>query len=331
MTVFQVLPNLCDGGAQRVALDLYRGLRDKRDVRLVCLTGEVGPVHRQLIEDRSVVVEGVEALRSLGSSDVVHTHLSAWERVIASRPASLFTGIHVHTIHNEPIRESSRGRVAFRRLYPSGTSLVVLGDEFRVGAERIYPARRVSVIPNGVDAMAPSPEVDVRPTSRALLFVGRLEPQKDPLILIESFRELASKDEGWTLTVVGTGSLIDVVMQAAAGLPVTWLKKSDEVPDLLRAHSALILTSRWEGAPLVVLEAMAHGLPVVATDVGAIRSQLGPFGRGLVPADSSSTVIATAARNLLMDPPSRTDLRRRAAEFFSVDSMVESYLREYER
>jgi glycosyltransferase involved in cell wall biosynthesis len=111
---------------------------------------------------------------------------------------------------------------------------------------------------------------------RLILFVGRLERQKDPLLLIRSFAVAARDDPSLRLVIVGEGGLKDEAAALAASLGVAerthWLgfQPPSAMPGLMNAADMLILTSVFEGMPITVLEALACGLPVVSTMVGEV-------------------------------------------------------------
>jgi len=138
---------------------------------------------------------------------------------------------------------------------------------------------RVRVLGNGVDV--PTARVDALPPWR-VLFVGRLEPQKDLPTLIEAARRVP-ECEVW---IAGTGALRAALEEQARGTTIRFLGEQphERIPELLAAARALVLCSVQEGVPNVVLEALAHGRPVIATPVGAIPELVrdGVHGR-LVP------------------------------------------------
>lgn len=133
---------------------------------------------------------------------------------------------------------------------------------------------RQASIPNGVMIRSRSQSVDTDGPVR-IVFVGRLAPQKDVSMLISAFRSV-SADPPPLLTIVGDGPLRASLEQQAASLQISSRlrfvgeKTNAEVSDLLRESDCLVLPSRWEGFSNAALEAMAHGLPVIATRCGGI-------------------------------------------------------------
>jgi len=138
---------------------------------------------------------------------------------------------------------------------------------------------RVSVIRNGVDGRlfanaspADLGQFSIPPTASTLLFVGRLHVQKGVSDLLEAMWELVDEEKRDVhLLIVGEGPEQEKLQASVRWTPfaerVHWLGHRRDVASLMKASTLLVLPSLWEGMPNVVLEAMAAGLPVVATDV----------------------------------------------------------------
>ena len=131
-----------------------------------------------------------------------------------------------------------------------------------------------------------------------LLTVGRIEPEKNPLLLADVLERLRERDPRWRLTVVGDGPLREAL---AARLRERGLDDSvdlagyvpagEELWRRYRASHAFLHVSLTEGVPQVLVEAQAAGLPVVATDVGGVRDALGKSGL-LVPQEDADAAVA---------------------------------------
>ena len=167
-------------------------------------------------------------------------------------------------------------------------------------------------IPNGVDSVVFSPATaEERKTLRARFglpaervlcaFVGRLTPQKNPELLIEAWSRCSLSQA--TLVIVGDGPLRSRLEQRAGSLPasghVRFTGAITDVAAFVRATDLVVLPSSAEGMSNAMLEAMACGVPVIATDVGGIQEMLGGGGRAgwVVPADAPealATAITTA-------------------------------------
>jgi glycosyltransferase involved in cell wall biosynthesis len=186
--------------------------------------------------------------------------------------------------------------------------------------ERRYRSRSSSVFPMTVslvrlrDIPATPPERDWSGRIE-LLTVGRLEPEKNPLLLVEALARLEARRPGrYSLTWVGSGALESEVRKRASELGVAHnLRLRGHVPfgsdllDLYRRAHAFVHVSLTEGVPQVIIEALACGTPVVATDVGGVAAALDAGKAGiLAPPDDAEELVAGVLR--LTDD---ADLRRR--------------------
>lgn len=151
-----------------------------------------------------------------------------------------------------------------------------------------------------------------------LLSVGRLDPEKNPLLLPEILAGLRAEDRRWRLTVAGDGPLSEAVAARAAELGVTeaielvgHVRNGPALQALYRQSQAFLHVSFTEGLPQVLFEAHAAGLPIVATDVGGVRAGLDGGRTGLLvpPADADAAV--AALRRLRDDRDLREELIER--------------------
>lgn len=170
------------------------------------------------------------------------------------------------------------------------------------------PAGRVEVVPTGV------PDPGVPPLTRLdpprVLFLGRFSPEKGADLLAPIAARLETARRGrFRFYVAGDGPMRSVVEAALAEFPDVRFRgpQDDEgVARFLRGASIAVLPSRAEGLPLVLLEAMGHGLAVVATTVGGIPEALGDAGVLVPPEDT--VALAAAIERLLDDPGERVRL-----------------------
>lgn len=231
-------------------------------------------------------------------------------------------------------------RWADRLMAPLTTvTICVAQAELRAGlAARTCRAQRSVVIPNAVDVLG-APRAALAGEPPRLASVGRLAAPKDPLTLVRALARLPAGS--FTAVVAGDGPLRDAVEAEARalGVAVDLAGARDDVAALLAASDLFVLSSRSEGAPLSVLEAMAAGLPVVACDVGGIREQVVDGGTGLLVPPGDPALLAAAIGRLLGDPQLRRRLgaagRHRGEERFDVAAQrrahVDLYARELAR
>lgn len=147
-----------------------------------------------------------------------------------------------------------------------------------------------------------------------LLTVGRLDPEKNPLLLPEIVRDLADRWPGYSLTVAGDGPLLEAVRRRALELDVAdridlrgYVPNGPQLWELYRASDGFLHVSFTEGLPQVLFEAQSLGLPVVATAVGGVAAALGEGESGLLVPPADAVAAADAVERLRLDP----ELRRR--------------------
>jgi glycosyltransferase involved in cell wall biosynthesis len=284
------------------------------------------------------------ALMRREQPDIVHANsskagvLGRVAAALARVPVRIFT-VHgwAFKAYAEPV--STLYRWADRLMRPLTTVTICVSErELAAGlAAGTCSPRRTVVIPTAVDgAAAPEARHDGRPPR--LVTVGRLAAPKDPVTFV---RALARVREPFAAVVVGDGpdrARVEAEIRAAglAGT-VELAGERRDVDRLLAAADVFVLSSRSEGAPLSVLEAMAAGVPVVASAVGGVPEIVGDAGLLVPPEDPDA--LAAAIDRLLADGPLRCRLgtagRDRVRERFDIAQLrrahLELYARELER
>ena len=213
-----------------------------------------------------------------------------------------------------------------RRLtYLALDAVVALTEESAVWLRRHTSARHVPVIPNPVPYPLPSSAPRLEPPARStegerlLLAVGRLVDQKGFDLLIAAFQKLAARFPRWRLIILGEGPLRDVLMQqiAAAGLTgrVALPGRAGNVGEWYAAADLYVMSSRFEGFPNTLAEAMAHGLPAVSFDCDTgprdiIRHEVD----GLLVPPGDVDALAEALARLMADDALRQRYAARAVE-----------------
>ena len=365
--VFQILPSLAVGGAERLVVHLMEHLNRERFAPVcICLESPLGTHYEARVralgaplyflekgEKMSLgVLRKLDALFRQYRPAVVHTHILglnyAYPLMIRYR-----TPARVYTVHS--LAEKDVGRrtgpivraLAFR--YRVGRVVpVAIAEEVRVTIQRVYGYPDPPLIPNGVptDEYAPDPDTraqwrqahGIEPHATVLTHVGRFAPPKNHALLIEAFAQVRS-DAPLYLLLVGGGELQDAVRAQVAGLGlesrVRFLGIRADVADILRASDVFVLSSRWEGNPLSVMEAMAAGLPVVSTGVGGVPELVREGETGLLVPSEDAGALAQAMQALVDDPVRRQAMgeaaRRHAVAHFDIRHTVRGYEQLYER
>jgi glycosyltransferase involved in cell wall biosynthesis len=192
------------------------------------------------------------------------------------------------------------------------------------------PGDRVTVIPNGVDTDFFQPAPSFHEVPLRALAVARLVPDKDHPTLIRAFQMVAANQLQAELWLVGEGpreaAIRKMVRQAQLEKRVHFLPGQLDLRPLLALASFLVLSSSREAFPNVVLEAMAAGLPVVATRVGGLPEMVAQGETGLLVPPGDPPALAAAMSRVLADADLRRKLgragRMRVEQEFSLEAMV---------
>jgi glycosyltransferase involved in cell wall biosynthesis len=297
LTIAHVLSSFGLGGQERVAVDLAKAQRSAgHQVIAVSLSGSAdGPI-ASAFRHAGVAIETVAkrhrfdvtlpvrlASRLTGwQVDVIHTH-NPHALIYGAPTARLLRAAAVHSKHG--INPDRARRLWLRRTAAKlvDAYVAVTPSLSQVALEnRECAPDKLRVIPNGIDTGIHAPDPSARYRVRAELgipedawlvgTVGRLAPEKDQGLLIDAMQELLG--ERCHLLIAGAGSEMEALRVRAAAAArqqfIHLVGARDDIPTLLAALDLFVLTSRTEGLPLVLLEAMATGLPVLTTAVGGI-------------------------------------------------------------
>ncbi len=253
--------------------------------------------------------------------DVVHSHmvhanlLARVSRLLAPVP------VLVSTAHN--VNEGPRWRErAYRLTEPlcdltTNVSAAAVERYIRVGAAS---ETRIRHIPNGIDLKKFRQNAYKRTRTRAeldlgdrpvLLAVGRFEAAKDHPNMLAALRLVVDERPDALLLLVGQGRLESETRQQAdalgLGAHVRFLGARDDVPAVMNAVDIYLMSSAWEGLPLVLLEAAAVGLPIVATDVGGNSEVVLDGNSGLLTPPGIPRLLADAILRVLTLPAETRD------------------------
>lgn len=203
---------------------------------------------------------------------------------------------------------------------------------------RVTAGAKVQVIPNGVlqPERVPTDPSGSTPTAFTWLAVGRLAPQKNYGALVEGFRQVVAAHPEARLLIAGEGSerpqIEDAVEGLGLGENIRLLGERSDVPELLASSDAFILASGWEGMPNVVMEAMTHGVPTVATPVGGVPELIVDEETGWIAEGTSASALAKAMLKVMSLQVEHREVvaaqgRTTILEKFSIEKMVDAWAR----
>ncbi len=339
------MPTLDAAGTERVVIEHLRRLPRDRFAPELAVLREEGPLRAQVPGDVPVhhvrprgpvrFLARRRALREILDArpfDVVSSHLAYTnvlnlaESVGRSARVPRVTTIHADRrgIDRPPLR--SRSLLFLQRMLSRRASRIVfLCRETADAMARVYGARKgqIAVIPNGVDPQELGALADREPPppwpagGLRLLAAGRLDPQKGFDLLLRAFALARRRGLDASLLILGEGPersalerlRAELDLEAAVGLPG---HAANPYP-AMRHADLFVLSSRFEGFPLVLLEALGLGRAVVAAACPAGPADLLADGAGVLVPPRDPEALAAAILDLSRDPARREELSRRAA------------------
>ena len=250
----------------------------------------------------------------------------------------------VATVHGKNYYADAGRRVLAMRLLPTlGATVVAVSSDIRSYLEGALGVRGVRVIPNGIDVhryeggnrAAARRTLGLDPEACIIGAVGNLYRVKGHAVLVEAVARLG--DPRLHVVIAGRGEEEAALRRQAAsagmGDRLHLLGFREDVPQLLAAFDFYALPSFSEGQSLALIEAMAAGLPIVASRVGGNPEILTDGEHGLLCGAGDAEALAAALRRLIADPAAAGRLaeagRARARAEFSLEAMVKRYRRLY--
>ncbi|MEN8209043.1 MAG: glycosyltransferase family 4 protein [Candidatus Fermentibacteria bacterium] len=356
MRIFQIINSLQMGGAEKLALGLHqRYLERNHESILISLAGE----------ERGWTNEGVFSLGygssynpfilpalldlkdelDLRGAEIIHTHLF---------PAQLLTGLLreliplkaqlVTTEHSTANRRRGRflGRLIDRWFYKRFSRIICVSNGAASGLASWIPelSAKQEVIFNGIDLAEFSGKPLPRFTDRQIILsVGRLTEAKNYHTAIEAFSLLCARsDFDLEYRIAGEGKLETMLKNHALELGVSdrvrFLGEVSDIPSLMKRADVFFMPSSREGFGIAALEAMASGLPVVASSLPGISDVIGRDQHcGILVDHSSPSEMAEALRCLLVNEMMSwrmvSSALKRAGKF-SIEITTDNYLEIYE-
>jgi glycosyltransferase involved in cell wall biosynthesis len=361
--VVQIVPLLSPGGAERVAVHLARGLNRRRyETMVISFSGRVGCDLDHMLEEAGIearylgkhpgfdyrVYGRLDSVLKEYEPDVIHTHLHVLRYALPSMLLMKRVAM-VHTVHNLAEREiEARARLIQRYALTHGVKPIAVAEEVAASLESLYGIHRCRVIPNCIPTDLYANPQTSRKEWRAregfkdsdVLFVcvARFAPQKNQALLLKSFAHGPASDSRAHLVLVGEGELRANLEEQARKINVAdkvhFLGLRSDIPDVLGAMDAFVLSSDYEGNPLSVLEAMASGLPIASTAVGGVPNLFEAGKEGFLVGPGDFQGLAKSMNTLLKYEAARESMGAaaagRARKSYDVANMVRAYEDVYE-
>jgi sugar transferase (PEP-CTERM/EpsH1 system associated) len=359
-TIAHVLIGRHIGGLERVVISLIKRIDQNRFRTILCYLEEEGDWVNEVKDSCSAVkafgkkpgvAVGLPVRLALffrsHHVDVVHCHnFSALVYGSLGGRIARCGGI-LYTAHGPRIPSEKR-RLVFQRL-PLFDRLVAVSDDLRRdAAESLHvPSERLVTIANGVEL---GQFVDKRNRRRSgsmnhgaqdgvvIGCIARLAPGKDHETILAAFARVSQTIPKAQLLIVGDGPLRSHLEARVRELglreSVQFLGTQDDIPRILSQMDVFVLASREEGLPMSVLEAMAAGVPVVATPVGGVPQLIEHGKTGLLVPPGDSVTLANAVMQLIEDKENTFTMVQNATDLvathYDASDMVQRYEKLYD-
>lgn len=367
--VLHLIEHLRIGGAERVVVDLVTALDGEKIESTVChyryrgilaedleqkgfsvvymekdfLSRRFSDLLRILLFpivllESAVFVFRLRKLMKRVKTDIVHSHVfsaNLWGRL-----AALLAGgaAVVTTEHTKYIRDTSvKHAVLNRMLMPMTDRVVAISEEVAGAVERQQgvPSGRMAVIPNGIGLPSwPPLRQDGEAGPPTVASIGRLVPEKRHDVLLEAVRRCLVEVEDLQCWIVGDGpereKIEDLISDMGLRDSVKMLGEQRDVPALLSRLAVVVNSSEREGLPLSLLEAMAAGVPVVATDVGGNREIVRDGETGILVPPEDHEALARGICRLLREPGAAKGMAGKARSLVEEKHSIDAASKKYE-
>ncbi|MHB8481163.1 MAG: glycosyltransferase family 4 protein [Nitrospiria bacterium] len=358
--VIQITHDLNIGGLQRVAADLAQNLnKDRYDVS-VCALREGGVLEQELSQEGISVIKlppapnGVDyfsfwklyQIFKAVRPDIIHTHNT--QPFLEGALAGLMARVPViiHTDHGRQFPDKKRYMFAEQTLARFVSQIVAVSEFTKndlIQYEKIK-ASKIKVVLNGIDGRKYSCSIDkIRKKKEAGIdrergpiigWCGRLSPEKGLSFLFKSVKSLVKVYPEIILLIAGEGPLEERLRIEAKELGIErnilFLGRREDVHEIMSIFDIFVLPSIREGLPLVLLEAMAASLPIIASDVGGISRAVKEGINGFLVKPQDPDILYERIKNLLENAELREVFARNAQALFQKEFSLERMIREYE-
>ena len=359
--VLHLVQGLDVGGLEYMVVALVNRLDRKKFLPFICCFDTIGKLHNSLPIDTKVTLlmrkPGIDFFYpfKLASQlkkdrvDILHLHNSTafFYGVLAGKIARV--GCIIYTEHARDVAPSIKVRIMDKILSHMTDRIVVVAEFLKKNLvqKQWMDSSNITTIYNGIngDEFIKKynrdeiiKELNIPSASQIMGIVARLDPIKNHRCLIKAMKKIASRLPDAVLLVIGDGPLRSDLEEFAAAenlqKNILFMGTRNDIPRLLSVLDIFVLCSLSEGLPLTILEAMAAGKAIVATDVGGIPEVIDDGVDGTIIPSDDFHALTEAILELLHDEKKRHDIgikaRMKFEEKFTIQTMVKRYEELYE-
>lgn len=358
--VFQVLGSSDFGGGERIAFDLTKGLKARFQFVILAPPGFFERKYKQeKVEVKTLTRRGglrnvLAVRRFLAGKEpaILHAHgtrASFWARLavvgLSNKPKIIYT---LHGFHLPRRGFLSRWfLLALERCLNKLTDVLVCvseSDKNLVLKYRTISSKKIRVIKNGIDIKKFQISQDqIQQTKKelglkdsfVLCSIGRLHPPKDFSTILKALKLIVARVQNVKLLIVGDGPLREPLEREARALGlnahVEFLGFREDIPALINLSDIVVLSTHWEGLPLVPLEVGASKKPIIASNVDGVREAIINGKTGFLFKPGSAKDLAGKILKLFRSKGLRAKVGERGFEFISKNFSQEKMAGKYQR
>ena len=358
--VMQITHDLNIGGLQRVASDIALNIDQTKFEVSVCALREGGPFEDELLEAGIKVIKlpaihnGVDYLSfwklfkifKKEEPHLIHTHNT--QPLLDGITAAILANVpvRIHTDHARRFPDKRRYMYAEWLLSHFTDRMIAVSESTKadlVKYEKIKP-EKIEVVQNGIDGIKYLDKINIEEKKRELCidntlnpvlgFVGRLSNEKGLTYLIKAIKLLVKEFPDVLLLIIGEGELLNDLkletMELGIERNVSFLGPRFDVSEVMQLFDIFVLPSEREGLSLVLIEATAASLPIVATDVGGNRQVVKNGRNGLIVKPKDVLSLYNAIKQLMMDKNLQKRFARHSFNLFKSNFSLEKMIEKYE-
>lgn len=358
INIAHIVHSMNVAGAEKVVYDITTGLNGVFKFSVLCLDS-VGPLGEELRQrgvqvkalgrnpgvDFSLIGKLAREIRE-NTIDVIHAHqytpyfYGVTAAMISGRCKVIFTEHGRHYPDRRRIK-----RVIFNQFLNLFTRSITGVSEFSKNSlveYEVFPKDKIKVIYNGIqpeffdlniDVEAKKQELGLNPKDKIIGIIARLEPVKDHAMLLRAFAQVVKEITQVKLLIVGDGKLRVELEDLAKVLNINnnvkFLGVRRDIPELLKIFDVFVLSSLSEATSVTLLEVMAAGVPIVATNVGGNPEIVLEGKTGLLVPRGDNKAMARALIKILNNPDKAKKMgfvgKERVDELFTLDQMLKAY------
>ncbi|HOW13088.1 MAG TPA: glycosyltransferase family 4 protein [Candidatus Pacearchaeota archaeon] len=360
MKILIINPSANLGGGNTISNNLAEGL-DKNYFDVFCFFPSKGPASETLNNKIKIfyssktsffsIIKNLRKIIKQNQIDIVHaqgTRAACWTRILflfsKNRPKIIYTLHGFHIIRKNFVVKNIL--LFFERILNRCVDVLVCvgeSDKNLVLKYKTILSNKIKVIKNGIDLLkfqinpesAENIKHELNLNNKLILSsIARLHPQKDILTILNSIKIISSKIDNFILLIIGDGPLRLSLERQVKNLNITdkviFLGARKDVPILINISDIIILSTNWEGLPLIPLEAGASKKPIVASNVDGVRETIIDGKTGFLFKQGSAEDLSDKLLKLVQSEELRKEMGENGFKYVSENFSKEKMIKEYQ-